>query len=1577
LLALVAVNLPPVQTYLARKAAAALSERLKTRVSVGRVSINLLNHIDLQNIYLEDRAHDTVLYAGEIEVRASDWFLFTSKRVIKYVGLTDVNAHIYRTATSAKWNYEFIADAFGSGARSSGNSQPIEFDLKRVAINNVRVHYDDQWVGEDIDIDIGKADIDGKGIDVKKKLIDIETIGVKKAGVTVKEYKGGRPANMRRHKANAVDTTPFNDGMWAVNVGRVNLDASTFTLKMDDMTPAANLFDEDHLFINKIKADVSGITIRGDTIRGQVNDLYAVDRCGLAIKKMKSKVTVSPNASICDDLYLETNNSKIRGYYAMLYKRFPDFNSYIDSVVMVGRLKDAEVDKRDIAFFAPQLNILPEIAVRVTGNAKGTVADLSGHDIMVSDGNTVVKGDISMKGLPDIYKTYISYTKGEILTNGKGILRYAPQLTNSDLISLKSISYAYFKGDYEGYIENFAVKGGLNSNLGGIGVNVKMSMPGFRSDRAGYKGSVSTNGFMVGTLFNQPLLGSLTMKEDIAGTSFDPDRMQCDINGTISEFGINGYDYHSILTQGTVAKKEFKGSLIVDDPNLALEFDGGINYVNKDIDVKATAHLLFSNFREMKLTNDTVTASADFDLNCTGSNIDNFSGYAKLNNIDLQRNSHKVALDSIWLNSSTSETGKLLTIRSNDVSATISGNYQLSKLPPSVQYYLSRYLPNYIKQPANTAPDQDLTFKVVTGNIDSILAVTIPLIRGFDHSTFSGSLNTNEQKLSLNVNVPYGSIGKFHMSNIAVSGEGNLNTIALNTMVDNVSVGDSMLNGSLSVTTTVGNDSVAFTVATTSPDASSSLTLNGQIIARKDSLFLTLFPSQFFIGQAKWDIGGGSRVVYSDKFLQVQGLELSSALQRITVNTEARNDDRPIVINTENLDLGQLGSWAGLASYQPDGRVNGSVAIGRLFDGVYVSANMKGTEVMLGADTLGTIDLIGSYDGAKKLLSLDPQTGIYRGDVSLVASGDMSFDSTNNEKLDGSIQFSNTPVVWASPFLTGIFSHLSGMLNGNIVFSGSSYQPKMDGTVVLQNAGLKVDYTGCSYTIPSANIQLDNKRITFGNVQVMDGFKNTATLTGHFSHNMFRNMRMHLIGHTRKFEVLNTTAVDNSLFYGNVVANIDSVVVKGPFNNISMNVYGARPAARSHIYIPESSAGDLNSYSYVSFKNYGKSQDTKAHLRPKDKFNISIDADFNDLAEMTIILDPTTGDQIIARGEGNIRMEIPSDNDIRIYGLYTINDGLYTFTFKRLFVRQFNLNSGSKITFTGPFSDTRVNVDAVYRAKAKLYNLLTEQDKTLISGSELIDAETAQWVDVVLHMKDLLKTPTLTFDLDLEDKHSQSTLAYRKLTLMNYDESQKFNEVASLLLINDFIPQDGIGGSTVATGAINNVSQIFSSSASTALTSVINKLTGDKQVNLNVNYTNYNYSDQTIGGVNRSQIKISGSKNYFNDRLSVEVGSTSDWGRPTSTSNTSNFNLTGDFRIQYLLSQESGVRLNCFRTSDYDVTLDRDIIRSGVGVSWRKSFDSFGDFFRGNKYADRQRKLQEDSGNKTDVDTSGKQSGTE
>ena len=1564
---MILVNYTPFQNYLAQKAAKILSDKIKTKVEIAHIRIDFLNHLLIQGVLVEDQAKDTLLYAGELQVRLSDIIFSKDVPTIHYVGLQNTYAHLYRTPVSKEWNYQFIADALGGGAKSTSPKKqtPIELDLKKVLLENVRFHMDDQWVGENMDFDIGNLAINTNALDFTKELLDVSNIEIGNTNISIKEYTGGRPPKIKKtHPWQELPyKTPFNPGNWVVKVKELSLKDSKFQFSNSDGVSDSGVFDPSHIAVSNINLFAGDIAIKGDTVNGNIVKLHAEERSGIAIKTLRAKVSVSPNAVICKELYLETNHSKLQDYYAMHYKHFPAFNYYIDSVTMEAHLKGATVDERDIAFFAPRLKSFPQVILTVSGDGKGTVADLGAKHLVVSDGLTTIKTNVTMTGLPDIYQTLITCTETEIITSGAGILHYAPALRNSPDIALEHISLAYFSGDYKGYIEKFSVNGTIKTNLGTITTHFNMDMPDFASKTAAYSGTVSAGNVMIGDFLRQPILGNISLNEEFSGKSFDPDELQLKIDGTVGELGFKGYNYHNITTHGTLAKKQFKGNLLVDDPNLALEFDGGINYSGKIPEINDKAHLIGSKFKSLNLTTELLTLSADFDLDCKGSNIDNFTGYALLNNIDLKRNTHKLAIDSVLINANGDSLSRSISVKSNDVTASIKGTYQLTKLPSSIQYYLSRYIPNYIKAPANYIPDQNFEFKLTTRNIDSILALTVPLVRGFDSSSFSGSFKSSEKKLTLHATVPHGNIGKFGMHNVVLDGNGDYNILGINSTFGNVVIGDSLLHGTMTLKTTVANDSIAFTIKSNSPDTNSSLTLNGQIIARSDTLTLSILPSQFYLNQAKWDIAGGSKIVYSDKYLVVQGLNISSGLQKITVKTDFIDNDRVIALVTENLDLGQFGTWAGLSAYQPDGRINGTVKVRRLFTNALIEANIKATSVKFSGIKMGTINVVGNYDNKEQLLSLDPQTGIFNDKNSVIASGVISFDSTTNQKIDGSIEFRNTPVSWATPFLTGVLSRLGGNVDGTIDIKGSSTAPDINGTLNLFNGALHLDYMGTNYTIPYANVHVNNKRIDLGKVLIQDSHTKMAFLTGYFSHNLFKDIEAHLTVTSDQFEVMNLSSYENNIFYGNVIASMDSLTLRGPFNNLKLNVYNIAPAAKSRIFIPVSTSSGTGTYSYVTFKNYGKTQD-KLVKKHKDKFSISIDANLNTLAEMVIVLDQSNGDEIRAKGEGRIQMEIPPNNDLSINGVYTIDNGTYTFTFNQLFIRRsFSLDPGSTISFNGPFSQTSMNVDATYRAKAKLSDLLAEADKTY-NSSDLTDAQTPQWVDVSLHMFGLLNKPTLTFDLDLEDKHSQNTVGYSKLRQLNSDPRQQFTQVGSLLLVGQFVPPDGLGSGVAISGAVNNVSQILSNTASSGLTAIINKLTGDKDLNIAVKYTNYNYTDQSLGGSNRNEIKVGVNKSLFNEKLIVEVGSTSDWGRPTSTSSSSGFNLTGDFRIQYKLNKTGALRVNAFRTSDYDVTLDRDIVRSGVGLNWRKSFDNLGDFFHGQKYllkekAEQLRKINE------------------
>lgn len=1566
---LILVNLSPVQNFVAKKVTQQLAKKLNTTVGLKNVRIDFLDHVLIEGLYIEDHAHDTLLYAAEARLRITDWFIFRKETpVLHYIGLHNAYAHLYRTSKSKDWNYQFIIDAFDTGPsnkpKDTSTGGQIELDLKKIEIKNVRFHMDDAWVGSDMDIDVGSFDLNANKIDLVKRIIDIENVTAKNTAVMIRDYDGGRPPRPKKKKI--IDTTAFNPDKWLVHANSLLLDNCIFSLDAAERPATPSEFDPAHIGIHNIALDAKNIKIFGDTLTGQLRNLSAKERSGIAIKKMKADVTVSPNASICDNLHLETNNSTLSNYYAMRYTRFPDFENYIDKVVMETKLDNAIIDSRDVAFFAPVLRRYPTV-VKASGHIAGTVDSLVGKKLAIGDGGNIIRGNLRMTGLPDIYSTFIDFSEGEIYTSGNAIMKYAPELRNNTNFTIRNVSHAYFKGNFTGYIENFAANGTLITNLGNLSSNVKLKMPGLKGHYSAYSGTVSTNDFNIGALFGQSDIGGLTFHANVSGTGFEAKEAQVKINSVINKLEYHGYAYHNIQADGLLAKNKFSGNALVDDPNLSLAFYGDIDLNQKELSINAKANLLHSNLTALKLTKDSVQASADFDMNWVGNNIDNFLGFAKLYNINLVRNGHRLDLDSISLNSEIENGQKFINIESNILTANLKGNFLLSRLPYSAQYYVSGYLPNYIKAPTKYAPDQVISFDITTREIDSLLGVVIPDVQGFYNTTIKGSLNMPQQKLALTAKIPYGKIANVRFDNVNITGDGNFNILGLNLDAEKIIIGDSMLTGSMSVTTTLGNDSLLFNIATTSPDAFGTSTLNGRAIARGDSLFLRLMPSGFYFNHNAWEIPEGSNIVLGNKYLLVKDLYIRSGTQELDIYSNDSYNTLSLAIDMKNINVNVLNAVNGMEYYDPKGSINGNITIDSLFGNTFVRANIKATDVQLGNDTLGNVSIAGSYDTKKNILLLDGQSGIYRGNSSITTSGKVIlFDSTSKQQLDGNIQFNNTPLTWIAPFLQGYVSNIGGTLNGKVNIAGTPYAPDVDGKVALNDAALKIDFLGTSYTIPAASISVNNKEIDLGEITLHDAYKNTATLSGKITHERFNKMQLNLTATSPKLEVINLKDYENSTFYGNLIAGFQSFTVRGPFDDIAMRISRATPAERSHLYLPIGSSGaGISSYSYVTFKSY----DTVKKIvkrRNKNKLNINIDSKLNELCEITMVLDPAAGDAINAKGTGNLNMEIPFGNDIRMYGNYDISEGNYLFTLRQLLIRkEFILNAGSRISFNGPIAQTDMNIDGVYKTRARLYDMFSPEEKNTLKaisgGKESTDrenlaAKSTLDVNVLLHMAGSLYNPQLTFKLDLPDKHGIGTTAYNKVDYVNQHPDQLFNEVASLLIINSFIPADdiggGIGGGATST-VVSNISDMISSTASSQLTNVITKITGNKDIALDLKYKSYSYTgDEAVGSGSRNVVSTTYRQSFFNDRLSIQLGGAYDWGKPATTTSSAS-NVTGDFRAEWQVKEGGNLRLNFFRTSNYDVLVDHNISRSGMGISWRKSFNSIPEFFHGSNYIKR------------------------
>ena len=80
------------------------------------------------------------------------------------------------------------------------------------------------------------------------------------------------------------------------------------------------------------------------------------------------------------------------------------------------------------------------------------------------------------------------------------------------------------------------------------------------------------------------------------------------------------------------------------------------------------------------------------------------------------------------------------------------------------------------------------------------------------------------------------------------------------------------------------------------------------------------------------------------------------------------------------------------------------------------------------------------------------------------------------------------------------------------------------------------------------------------------------------------------------------------------------------------------------------------------------------------KYNLNLQV--RDDAELSILIDPLTNDELVIRGEGLMNVGLDENGELGITGVYRLDSGYYQMNY-RLFKRRFQLVEGSTLSFQG------------------------------------------------------------------------------------------------------------------------------------------------------------------------------------------------------------------------------------------------------------------------------------------------------
>ncbi len=1528
---------PAVQTYLTSSIAGSLADELNTAISIQAVDFRFFDKIRLDSIYIEDLNQDTLLYIDRLEADIGVLELMNNKVEIEALSLSDSKIYFHKNETDSFFNFRFIIDALSSEDTTGSFDWDITFGT--IALHNLYFRLSDESAHNLLIIDLPDSrfafdttDLAGQNLVLNKGLIS-------KAKVTWSQS----PDSLMVEPEIDYDSLPFphlNTSDWRIKAHAFQLKGLEF--RLDNLSQAHDTsgIDFRHLHLADIQLKLTNGAWVKDTIDADIRQLSFIEQSGFTLQKLQTKARITTQLISCDSLLLITPNSRIGQYYEMKYKSFHDFSNFTEKVKLKADFRHSRVDFRDIAYFAPPL-AKRAMVVNLNGMVKGRIDRIRSSDLQVNLGReTSFKGKISLRGLPDIRETFIDLDVVEIKSTPADFRKIFPDFPAPDNIA--ALGKSYFNGRFTGFINDFVAFGNLQTSIGRLVSDINMKVDSVDSRNTTYSGKLSAYGFDLGQWYETPdLLGDITLNAAIKGSGIKLGEVNATIKGNIDQFEVNRYNYTRISVDGEFDKKLFSGNLDVADPNLQLNFKGSVDF-NDTIPVLNFRALVSSaRLKALQFSDEDyiITTKAEIDL--IGDNPDNLQGDISLDTLICRLDSQQFVSKYINIGAASMDTAKFIIFESDIIDGEISGNYTLAKLPDAFMQFLQAYLPSLALDTTQAPPGQNFRFSFTLKDLGKFTRFFYPAISQVEKGEVSGSFNLADNRLLLNGRLGGLNYGTYRLRGLRMFARTNKDQLSYAFELDTFQLNDSIMIDRNKLSATLAHDSILFALRAANESLPNRLDLHGLAYNSRDSLMISLLPSELFINHKKWDIAPGNRITIRQNALFTKDFYLQQEQQVVALSSSiSTNYASNLGLQLNRVELHDILQALNIRDQPLNGHITGTVKLTDIFGNLGLAAYTFIDEFSFEQDTLGNLEM--------SISSRDLQDSIY---ANIKLDNENRFASLKGwyhvhpdpDRLDFRIRLGKMPLVYAEQFIPEFIEQTKGHISSALYLKGDLKQPELTGTVLLHDAVTTFKFLQTRYAIKDDVIRFSPTSIDIKELTLSDTLENTAALTGSITHQGLRHFNFDIDIETDELMVLNTTFEDNNLFYGQAFTK-GKFSISGPLKNIELYA-AARSLKGTAIYIPISDALDISRHDFITFV---RSPDDVTFKKEIDLTGLTMnfDLDVTPDAEIQIIFDEQTGDIIKSTGQGNIKMEITTLGDFNMYGSYTIDRGDYLFTLQNVINKRFRVGKGGTINWSGSPYEARIDINAIYKLRASTIDLLGVQEVAGLTEEAQKTVRKRVPIELFLNLSGSLLHPNIDFNIEVSgDEGPVNSQVARRIREIEEDKNDLNKQVFGLLVLNRFIPLENTGQGQFISGVNTSVSELLTSQLSNWLSQYRDDI--DFDINL------YSYKTGLSGGsesdqlFKRRELQVALTKRFFNDRVSVNIGGNLDVGgeeRSTSGNVRGASTIAGDFILEYKVTEDGKFRVKLFRKSDYDIFAER-YNKTGVGFFYRKEFDQLNEFW--------------------------------
>lgn len=1463
----VLLSFPGVHERIEKVAEQELSTLLCADVSIGSLSYSPFNRILLRDVAVS-LDNDTVLTAQRLGAGVNLYELVVHNRpVINYIEIIGVDAKVYADSAGAPLNIQPILEHLKGD--DSGTKSEFELMVNTVIVRNIAFSYD-----------IGPCE-------------EVDTV-------------------------------------W---------DSTALACRPR--------FNPRHIHVTDLAADILLPRVGSNGIDVRVHRFKACESSGLEIKNLVATCSIDSTAISVRDFALETSHSHI-ALEPVAIRLVPGeslMHSIEHAPLSIATIGDAVVNLVDIAPFVPALAGVDE-PVNVSLGANGCLDSEVGIEIKAHGDELELIANASCQNcLDDVDREVDGHVQVTVLKTD-GLL--AQRFLNDDLKRVIPAGTARVEIDATAIASRIDAM--LQARVASTICEMSAMVDKFDTKTPLISYSLNVDSLNLGAVTAVERLGYISLSSEGAVRL---GRRIPDFNALVD---IKSIDYNSRCLSGISLNAEmrdgdFASHVESHDPLARLALDATGNIAGNDMALNLAGDVSCIALDELglysKIPSSTLATRISGALE--GTCVDDLNGFVELSDVkfeSLSDPSRNTSFDFLCLKAAGSPSNRKLSLSCDAANVNLAGQIYLSTLAKELHGTLTSTFPVLARQddaPVSSDKSNNFNFTLDIKDTERWASkLSMPLSVLYP-ANVKGSFDGAHKELSIHGNLPYLRSG---------------NKVIKETRFDGL-VGKTPGTGSFELTTAVptkhgymtmdiDNEFVHNGIATTvnwfidrKALFQGDVALNTQLSrdGRGISALVAIQPGELTFNDSTWTVAPAS-VYIQDGFIKCDGINVYRQGQHVAIDGYASSlptDD--LTVDVMGLDLGYLFESLSIDNVRLGGMATGKVYANSLLSGEprLITPGISVSDISYNGCVLGDAIVRSFWDGDDRAVVLDatitphdnrPPSYIHGGIYPLNDSIDLKFD------------IHKVPVDFMHHYMATYTDAVTGYASGDLRLWGNFKYIDMVGRVVPDDSvRLAVSFTNTVYSTADSII-LNQGEIILDNLVVHDRYGHTAVVDGTVHHKFFKEPTFDIaIKDVDRMLVYNETPARNPRWWGTVYGSGWARIKGVPgIVDITANVTTTRGSSFKLVLEDTQSASE---YSFIQFRDTDSlrrslnpateeerdiemirkliAQSNGDDIASASDYNVDFTIDVTPATRMEILMDPVGGDCIKATGAGTMRLRYGSaDEELGLWGTYTLEKGTYNFTMQDIIIKDFTINPGSSISFSGDPYKATLDIDAVYSLNANLADL----DESFNQDREL--NRTNVPVNAILKVDGELEHPDISFDLAFPTLNSDT---YRKVkSIVNTDEMMN-QQIIYLLALNRFYTPDYMGN--------NNRGGELMSVASATISSQLSNILG--RINDNFSIAPSFRSDR--GDFKDVEVDVALSSSLLNNRLLLN----GNFGYRDKSLNSTQF--VGDFDIEYLLNRSGNVRLKAYnRYNDQNFYVRTAQTTQGVGVSYRRNFDRLRDF---------------------------------